>query len=230
MKHQISSFTSQRRRETLPKRVYLLASAAIVLSLAFCQGAFAQSVPTYQEPYRPQFHYTPAKNWINDPNGLVDYKGEHHMFQQYNPFGLVAGNQSWGHAVSIDWVHWKELPVAIPATATILIFSGSAVVDAGNSSSFGTPVNPPLVAIYCANYIAASTDPKDGSVIPAGTQAENIAFSTDRGRTWTQYANNPVLNPLKDPTIDPNNFRDPKVFWYEPSQQWSWSLHSRHNI
>jgi fructan beta-fructosidase len=232
MKHQISSFTSQRRRETLPKRFYLLASAAIVLSLAFCQGAFTQSVPTYQETFRPQFHYTPAKNWINDPNGLVDYKGEHHMFQQYNPFGLVAGNQSWGHAVSTDWVHWKELPVALPATATILIFSGSAVVDARNSSSFGTPVNPPLVAIYCANYIAASTDPKDGSVIPAGTQAENIAFSTDRGRTWTQYANNPVLNPLKDPTIDPNNFRDPKVFWYEPSQQWIMvvALSSQHMI
>jgi fructan beta-fructosidase len=89
-------------------------------------------------------------------------------------------------------VHWTELPVAIPATSTISIFSGSAVVDANNSSGFGTPGNPPLVAIYCAAYIKASTDPNDGSVIPAGTQVENIAFSTDRGRTWTQYANNPV--------------------------------------
>jgi fructan beta-fructosidase len=210
----------------------LLTIAALAAAWVDPHPVLAQ-VATYQEPYRPQFHYTPAKNWINDPNGLVDYKGEHHMFQQYNPFGLVAGNQSWGHAVSTDWVHWQELPVAIPATDTILIFSGSAVVDARNSSGFGTPVNPPLVAIYCANYIAASTDPKDGSVIPAGTQAENIAFSTDRGRTWTQYAFNPVINPLKDPTIsDPNNFRDPKVFWYEPSQQWIMvvALSSQHMV
>ena len=140
MKQQISSFTSQRRRETLPKRAYILASAAIVLSLAFCQGAFTQSVPTYQEPYRPQFHFTPAINWMNDPNGLVDYQGEHHMFYQYNPFGTTWANTiSWGHAVSTDWVHWKELPVAIPATGTVAIFSGSAVVDKKNSSGFGTP-------------------------------------------------------------------------------------------
>jgi fructan beta-fructosidase len=70
------------------------------------------------------------------------------------------------------------------------------------------------------NYRTDSTDPKDGSTIPAGTQAEAIAFSTDRGRTWTPYANNPVINPIKDPSIDPFNFRDPKVFWYEPAQQW----------
>ena len=96
MKQQISSFTSQRRRETLPKRAYILASAAIVMSLAFCQGAFTQSVPTYQEPYRPQFHFTPAMNWMNDPNGLVDYQGEHHMFYQYNPFGTTWATPSPG--------------------------------------------------------------------------------------------------------------------------------------
>ena len=233
MKQQISSFTSQRRRGTLPKRASLLASAAIVLSLAFCQDAFTQSVPTYQEPYRPQFHFTPAINWMNDPNGLVDYKGEHHMFFQYNPFGTTwAPTISWGHAVSTDWVHWKELPVAIPATSTIGIFSGSAVVDKNNSSGFGTPGNPPMVAIYCVAYFAASTDPKDGSVIPAGTQAEDIAFSTDRGRTWTPYAKNPVINPLKDPSIDPANFRDPKVFWYDPGQEWimAVALSSQHII
>jgi fructan beta-fructosidase len=221
MKEQISSFTSQRRRETLPKRVYLLASAAIVLSLAFCQGAFTQSVPTYQETFRPQFHFTPAKNWMNDPNGLVDYQGEHHMFYQYNPFGNVWDfTISWGHAVSTDWVHWKELPVAIPATDTVSIFSGSAVVDKNNSSGFGTPGNPPLVAIYTLYYRKDSIDPKDGSVIPLGTQAQAIAFSTDRGRTWTPYANNPVINPNKDSSINPKEFRDPKVFWYDPAQQW----------
>jgi fructan beta-fructosidase len=233
MKQRISSFPSQRRRKTLPKRAYLLASAAIVLSLAFCQGALAQSVATYQEPYRPQFHYTPAMNWMNDPNGLVDYKGEHHMFYQYNPFGNVWDfTISWGHAVSTDWVHWKELPVAIPATATVSIFSGSAVVDKMNSSGFGTRGNPPLVAIYTVYYRTAGIDPKDGSVIPLGTQAQDIAFSTDRGRTWTPYANNPVINPIKDPSIDSTNFRDPKVFWYEPTQQWimAVALSSQHQI
>jgi fructan beta-fructosidase len=210
----------------------LLSIAALAAAWVYPHPASAQ-VPTYQEPYRPQFHFTPAINWMNDPNGLVDYQGEHHMFFQYNPFGTVwAPTISWGHAVSTDWVHWKELPVAIPATNTVSIFSGSAVVDKTNTSAFGTPGNPPMVAIYCVDYIAASTDPKDGSVIPAGTQAEDIAFSTDRGRTWTPYANNPVLNPLKDPTIDPTNFRDPKVFWYAPSRQWimAVALSSQHMI
>jgi fructan beta-fructosidase len=211
----------------------LLGIAALTTALVQPHPALAQAQATYQEPYRPQYHYTPAKNWMNDPNGLVDYKGEHHMFYQYNPFGTTwAPTISWGHAVSTDWVHWKELPVAIPATSTIGIFSGSAVVDKNNSSGFGTPGNPPLVAIYCVAYFAASTDPKDGSVIPAGTQAQDIAFSTDRGRTWTPYANNPVINPLKDPSIDPTNFRDPKVFWYDPGQEWimAVALSSQHII
>ena len=230
---QVSSFTSQKRTRTLQKRAYILASAAIVLSLAFCQAAVAQSVATYQEPFRPQFHYTPAMNWMNDPNGLVDYQGEHHMFYQYNPFGNVWDfTISWGHAVSTDWVHWKELPVAIPATATVSIFSGSAVVDKMNSSGFGTRGNPPLVAIYAVYYRTAGIDPNDGSVIPLGTQAQDIAFSTDRGRTWTPYAKNPVINPNKDSSIVFTDFRDPKVFWYEPTQQWimAVALSAQHQI
>jgi fructan beta-fructosidase len=210
----------------------LLSIAAIAAAWVDPHPALAQ-VATYQEPYRPQFHFTPAINWMNDPNGLLDYQGEHHLFFQYNPFGTTwAPTISWGHAVSTDWVHWKELPVAIPATSTIGIFSGSAVVDKNNSSGFGAPGNPPLVAIYCAAYFEASTDPKDGSVIPAGTQAEDIAFSTDRGRTWTPYADNPVINPLKDASIDPTNFRDPKVFWYDPGQEWimAVALSSQHLI
>jgi fructan beta-fructosidase len=233
MKQEISSFTSQRKRETLRKRAYLLASAAILLSLAFCQAAFSQKVPNYQELYRPQFHFTPAMNWMNDPNGLVDYQGEHHMFYQYNPFGNVWDfTVSWGHAVSTDWVHWKELPVAIPATATVSIFSGSAVVDKKNSSGFGTPSNPPLVAIYAVFYRTNGIDPSDGSTIPQGTQAQDIAFSTDRGRTWTPYAGNPVINPNKDSSIVFTDFRDPKVFWYEPTQRWimAVALSAQHQI
>ncbi len=131
----------------------LLSIAALASALFDPYPARAQVQATYQEPYRPQFHFTPAINWMNDPNGLVDYKGEHHLFFQYNPFGTTWANTiSWGHAVSTDWVHWKELPVAIPATPTVAIFSGSAVVDKMNSSGFGSPGNPPLVAIYCAAY------------------------------------------------------------------------------
>jgi fructan beta-fructosidase len=123
----------------------LLSIAAIAAAWVDPHPALAQ-VATYQEPYRPQFHFTPAINWMNDPNGLLDYQGEHHLFFQYNPFGTTwAPTISWGHAVSTDWVHWKELPVAIPATSTIGIFSGSAVVDKNNSSGFGAPGNPPLV-------------------------------------------------------------------------------------
>ena len=98
----------------------LLSIAALAAALFDPYPARAQVQPTYQEPYRPQFHFTPKINWINDPNGLVDYKARHHMFYQYNPFGTTwAPTISWGHAVSTDWVHWKELPVAIPATSTI---------------------------------------------------------------------------------------------------------------
>ena len=217
----------------LLKRAYPMVSAAIALTLIESPPARSQSQPTYQEAFRPQYHFTPANNWINDPNGLVEYQGEHHLFYQYNPFGTTwAPTISWGHAVSTDWVHWKELPVAIPATDTVSIFSGSAVVDEKNSSGFGTSGNAPLIAIYCVNYRTDSTDPKDGSVIPAGTQAEDIAFSTDRGRTWTPYAYNPVINPIKDHSIDSTNFRDPKVFWYEPTQQWimAVALSSQHQI
>ena len=158
------------------------------------------------------------------------------MFYQYNPFADTWGATiSWGHAVSKDMVHWEELPVAIPATDTVSIFSGSAVVDEKNTSGFGTRGNPPLVAVYTASFRKDGTDPKDGSLIPQGTQAQFIAFSTDDGLTWTPYkkykgkSESPVINPMKDPSlydpldpgkIDYKEFRDPKVFWYEPSKRW----------
>ena len=199
----------------------LLSIAALAAALADPHPALAQAQPTYQEPFRPQYHFTPAKNWMNDPCGLVSYRGKHHNFYQYNPFGNVWDfTISWGHAVSKDMVHWEELPVAIPATDTLSIFTGSAVVDERNSSGFGTRGNPPLVAIYTAFYRKNGTDPNDGSVIPQGTQAQFIAFSKDEGLTWTPYEKNPVINPVKDPSIVPTEFRDPKVFWYEPTKQW----------
>jgi fructan beta-fructosidase len=161
--------------------------------------AVSQPIPaTYDQPYRPQFHYSPAKNWMNDPNGLVYYQGQYHLFYQYNPLGNTWGNMSWGHAVSPDLVHWKELPVAIPYDATELVFSGSAVIDKGNTSGFGTKAKPPLVAIY--------TSAKPGS------QSQALAYSTDGGLTFTKYGT--VLD------IGSAEFRDPKVFWYAPAKAW----------
>jgi fructan beta-fructosidase len=177
------------------------ASACVGATAMAAHAATGAGASTaYQELYRPQFHFTPAQNWMNDPNGLVYYKGEYHLFYQYNPFGDTWGNMSWGHAVSTDLVHWKHLPVAIPMEGDELIFSGSAVVDRENTTGFGTRHNPPMVAIY------TSARP--------GSQAQSLAYSTDRGRTWTKYAGNPVLD------IGSGEFRDPKVFWYAPEHKW----------
>jgi sucrose-6-phosphate hydrolase SacC (GH32 family) len=163
-----------------------------------------QTAPLYDEPYRPQFHFTPEKNWMNDPNGLVYYKGEYHLFYQYNPFGDTWGHMSWGHAVSRDLVRWKHLPVALAEENGVMIFSGSAVVDRHNTSGL------------CRN-----PDPKDQSCLVAiytghteTNQSQNIATSNDRGRTWTKYKGNPVLD------IGYKDFRDPKVFWHEPTKKW----------
>src|SRR5262245_46360499 len=104
------------------------------------------------EPWRPQFHFTPATNWMNDPNGMVFYEGEYHLFYQFNPFGNKWGHMSWGHAVSRDLVRWEHLPVALYEENGVMIFSGSAVVDWQNTSGFGKDRQPPLVAIYTGHY------------------------------------------------------------------------------
>jgi len=154
------------------------------------------------EPFRPHYHFTPERNWINDPNGLVFFRGEYHLFFQHNPFGDKWGHMSWGHAVSRDLVNWDELPIALPEADGLMIFSGSTVVDWRNTSGFGKDRQPPLVAIYTASRMAD------------GRQAQCIASSTDRGRSWSKFPGNPVLD------LASNNFRDPKVFWFEPAQRW----------
>jgi levanase len=193
---------SSRRRHALVAVTSVLAVCAAMLAPASSTAAAQPAPASYQEPYRPQFHYTPARNWMNDPNGMVYYKGEYHLFYQYNPSGTTWGNISWGHAVSRDLVHWRELGVAIPHDDKEYVFSGSAVVDWDNTSGFGTRRNPPLVAIYTsASKVCCN-------------QSQALAYSLDRGRTWTKYAGNPVLD------IGSGEFRDPKVFWYEPDQRW----------
>ena len=142
---------------------------------------------------RPRFHFTPPAGWINDPNGLVYLDGEYHLFYQHNPDALVWGPMHWGHAVSRDLIHWENLPIALAPDALGAIFSGSAVIDQSNSAGFGAGA---MVAIF--------THASDKS------QAQSLAYSTDRGRTWRKYAGNPVLAP----PLGQRDFRDPKVSWY----------------
>ncbi|GAA3315662.1 glycoside hydrolase family 32 protein [Arthrobacter ramosus] len=150
---------------------------------------------------RPILHYTAKNTWLNDPNGLVWHQGVYHLFYQNNPFDNVWGNMSWGHATSTDLLHWTEHPVAIACDEEEDVFSGSIVVDDGNTSGFGTVENPALVALYTSAF-------KEGSA-HQGTQAQSLAFSTDAGMTWSKYAGNPVLG------RGSAHFRDPKVFRHE---------------
>ena len=156
---------------------------------------------SYNEQYRPQIHYTPARNWINDPNGLVYENGTYHMFYQYNPQGNDWGNMSWGHATSTDLIHWTEQPVAMRRNEWGDIFSGSAVIDKDNTAGFGAGA---MVAIYTSS---------------GETQQQSIAYSTDGGKTFTQYAGNPVIA-----NRDRADFRDPKVFWHAETRQWIMAL------
>jgi len=173
-----------------------------------CESLHAQD-NLYKEKYRPQFHFSPAKNWTNDPNGLVYFEGEYHLFYQYNPYGNRWGHMTWAHSVSADLVHWKHLPIAIPEKDSIMIFSGSAVVDKNNSSGFAKKGGQvPMVAIYTAHIIPDSSDKENYR------QEQHIAYSVDKGRTWAKYAGNPVLN------IHKKDFRDPKVFWYDKRKIW----------
>ena len=162
---------------------------------------------TYTETYRPQYHYTPRINWMNDPNGLVYYEGQYHLFHQYNPFGNQWGFMSWYHAVSDDLVHWEHKPVAIPygKEQEEGIFSGSAVVDHNNTAGFGDGTRAPLVAVYTSHYTR-----ENGST----WQAQSLAYSIDGGETFIKYEGNPVLE------FDDPDFRDPNVKWNEEMGKW----------
>lgn len=177
---------------------------AVGVCLLLAAACFASAQVVYDEAWRPQFHFTPPKNFMNDPNGLVFYKGEYHLFYQYNPQGTQWGHMSWGHAVSTDMVHWKNLPVAFPEQPDYMIYSGSAAVDWNNSSALCSGPEKGDVSCLIAIYTAAGKE----------VQRQNLAFSNDAGRTWTNYTGNPVAD-LQLP-----DFRDPKVFWYEPQKKW----------
>ena len=170
-------------------------------------------VKIFDELYRPQFHFTPEKNWMNDPNGLVYYKGEYHLFYQHNPFGKKWGYMHWGHAISTDLVHWEHLPVALfpdndsKDSIECTEFSGSGLVDQDNLTGLQSGEEKTLLLFY--------TSQKCG---------QRLAFSNDKGRTWKKYDKNPIL--AFDETDDA---RDPKVFWHQASRQYVMVLYRKPN-
>ena len=161
------------------------------------------------EKYRPQIHFTPEAKWMNDPNGMVYYEGEYHLFYQYYPDSTVWGPMHWGHAVSPDLVHWEHLPVAIYPDSLGWIFSGSAVIDWNNTTKLGKDGKPAMIAIYTYHNSVLEKEGKNDF------QSQGLAFSFDKGRTWTKYEKNPVL-----PNPGIRDFRDPKVSWNEEHQKW----------
>ncbi len=158
----------------------------------------------YQETNRPQFHFSSRRGWINDPNGMLYYDGEYHLFYQHNPFERNWENMHWGHAVSKDMVHWNELPDALHPDEIGTVFSGTAVVDYKNTSGFKSGKENVIVVAYTA-------DSRDNEV-------QCIAYSNDKGRTFEKYKGNPVID--SKAKWGTKNLRDPKLFWHEASHKW----------
>jgi len=202
---------------------YLLIFSTVILFLVACNQtletiqektqevvtAVKQEPVQATEPHRPSFHFTPPEKWMNDPNGMVYYEGEYHLFYQHYPEDIVWGPMHWGHAVSKDLVHWEHLPIALYPDSLGYIFSGSAVIDWKNTSGFGKNGQPPMIAIYTYH------DPVGDKAGTNTFQYQGIAYSNDKGRTWSKYAGNPVV-----PNPGIRDFRDPKVIWDKDSKQW----------
>lgn len=172
----------------------------------------AVTVPSRAEEqmYRPNFHFTPKKGWMNDPNGMFFANGNYHLFYQYYPDGNTWGPMHWGHAISKDLIKWEELPIALYPDKDKYIFSGSAVVDTHNTSGLGTGKTAPIIAVYTLHDM---TKEKEGKI---DVEQQDIAFSNDNGFTWQKFEEgNPVV---KNPGI--RDFRDPKVSWDETHKQW----------
>ncbi len=183
----------------------------ILIWISSCQQKHKENEQTVaiETSYRPQYHFSPPSNWMNDPNGMVYYEGEYHLFYQYFPDGLVWGPMHWGHAVSPDMINWEHLPIALYPDDLGYIFSGSAVVDYENTSGLGTLEKPAMVAIYTYHDMSAERQGREDY------QTQGIAYSIDRGRNWSKYSGNPVI-----PNPGIRDFRDPKVSWNEDSQKW----------
>src|SRR6185437_11884551 len=167
------------------------------IAVFFLLGAATGDAQTYHEQYRPGFHFSPKEKWMNDPNGLVRFDGVYHLFFQYYPNDIVWGPMHWGHATSRDLVHWQQQPIALYPDSLGYIFSGSAVVDSANTSGLGTKGKIPLVAVFTQH------DPVGEKRHSTDYQNQSLAYSLDKGASWTKYTGNPVL---RNPGI--TDFRD----------------------
>jgi fructan beta-fructosidase len=170
--------------------------------------SITQNVPAnanlYQEAARAQFHFSAQKGWLNDPNGMVFDGRDYHLFYQYNPYGRAWGNMHWGHAISPDMVHWRELPIALfPHAPGDDVFSGSAVMDKANTSGWKKGAEDVMVAAYTSTG-----------------RGECIVYSNDRGRTWTEFEGNPVVK---------HSGRDPRLLWHEPTKRWVMAVYNEEN-
>jgi fructan beta-fructosidase len=193
---------------------FLLFDVLIIAIPSIAQSATGNADATlYREPYRPQIHFSPKEKWMNDPNGMVYHKGTYHLFYQYYPDSTVWGPMHWGHATSTNLINWTHQPIALYPDSLGYIFSGSAVVDHNNTSGFGKGGRAPLVAIFTHH------DPAGEKAGRNDYQVQSLAYSLDDGKTWTKYADNPVV---KNPGL--KDFRDPKVMWYEEGKKWIMAL------
>ena len=190
-----------------PNKIFSYALFLLTFLIISCTGG--KKISLYQEMHRPQFHFSPPEKWINDPNGLVFYEGEYHLFYQFYPDSTVWGPMHWGHAVSKDLVHWEHLPVALYPDSLGYIFSGSAVIDWKNRSGFQTGNDPPMIAIFTQHSEEWLKKGRNDY------QNQSISFSNDKGRTFQTYNLNPVI-----PNRGAKDFRDPKVIWDETFQKW----------
>jgi len=189
-----------------------LLSIGVTAAFAAASPQKAADGTLTNECYRPQYHFTPRTNWTNDPNGLVFYAGEYHLFFQHNPTGIDWGNMTWGHAVGPDLLHWTQLDHALLPDRLGTIFSGSAVVDGDNTAGFQDGPEKTIVCIFTS---AGGTSPES----KGRPFTQSLAYSTDRGRTWKKYAGNPVLGHIS------GGNRDPKVLWHAASRRWIMALY-----
>ncbi|QKX59934.1 uncharacterized protein TRUGW13939_07076 [Talaromyces rugulosus] len=168
--------------------------------------------PAVADDYRPAFHFCPAENWMNEPNGLIKINSTWHLFYQADPTANEWGNECWGHATSSDLLHWDHLPVAIPVEDGIQSFTGTSYYDSNNTSGLGTSANPPYLAFF------TGYDPANN-----GTQDQRLASSTDLGKTWVKFPDNPIIGIAQEAPHDISGgleSRDPKVFFHVPSGKW----------